>query len=242
MGWLDWDEFANDYDGVFLLDPVYINMLEMLLGQIGDANGKRILDIGCGTGNLAFQLLQRSPGSLVLGMDPSAKMRELFSSRFSGLENVAFTDGDALAIPARDSEFDFVVTSLALHHVPRETKAGCASELARVLKPGGTLLYADRFVDRDGPPGDPERARDTIRKMTGWAMYCLDNNAYEKAVMIIESIPNDLRENGEYVITSEAWLGYLRDAGFTGLELLAIPPAEYGLKVIRGELGGGEHG
>ena len=236
MGWLDWDEFAKDYDGVFLKDPVYINMLEMLLERIPDANGKRILDLGCGTGNLVFQLFGRFPGAEVLGVDPSSKMRELFAGRFESLPNVTVAEGTGTSVPAGDAAFDFVLTSLTLHHVTREEKGECAVELARVLKPGGTLLYADRFVDVDGPPGDPGRARDTIEKMVGWALYCLEHGAYEKMIMIIESIPNDLLENGEYIVTAGAWLDHLEAAGFTDLELLEIPPAQYGLKIIRGTL------
>ena len=38
MGWLDWDEFAKEYDGVFLGDPVYTKMLEMVLEQVEGGN------------------------------------------------------------------------------------------------------------------------------------------------------------------------------------------------------------
>lgn len=239
MGWLDWDEFAEDYDGVFLQDPVYINMLEMMLEQIDNANGRRILDLGCGTGNLTFQLLRKYPNVELVGVDPSAAMRELFSGRFEGVTNVSVSDGNGTSVPARDGEFDYLLTSLTLHHVTRGEKAGCARELARALKPGGTLLYADRFCDVDGPPGDPGRARDAIEKMVGWALYCLEHGAYRKMLMIIESIPNDLLENGEYVITAGVWLEYLAGAGFVNLELLDIPPSEFGLKIIRGTRAGG---
>jgi ubiquinone/menaquinone biosynthesis C-methylase UbiE len=232
MGWLDWDEFAKDYDAVFLEDPVYISMLELLLKQIDAADGRRVLDLGCGTGNVTFQLLRKSPGARVLGVDPSEKMRELYAARFASEPNIIVEDGDGTALPAGDGEFDMVVTGLALHHVPRDRKAESAREIVRVLKPGGRLYYADRFCDLDGPPGDTGRARDLVGKMTGWALYCLDHGAYRKMLMIIESIPNDLQENGEIVVTVDAWLDDLAAAGFTDLSVLEVPPAEFGLKVI----------
>jgi hypothetical protein len=101
-----------------------------------------------------------------------------------------------------------------------------------VTKTGGRLLYADRFCDVDGPVGDPGRARDLIEKMTGWALCCLDHGAREKALLILESIPNDLRENGEYVVTAGAWKEHLASAGFSDLAVIDVPPAEFGLKVL----------
>jgi ubiquinone/menaquinone biosynthesis C-methylase UbiE len=232
MGWLDWDEFAKDYDAVFLEDPVYINMLEQLLERVDAADGVRALDLGCGTGNVTFQLLRKCPGARVLGVDPSEKMRQLYAGRFSGEPNVTVEAGEGTALPAADGELDMVITGLALHHVPRDRKAGSAREIARVLKPGGRLYYADRFCDIDGPPGDEGRARDLIGKMTGWALYCLDHGAYRKMLLIIESIPNDLQENGEIVVTVDAWWGFLAAAGFTDLSVTEVPPVEFGLKVL----------
>lgn len=237
MGWLDWDEFAKDYDGVFLRDPVYTRMLEMVLEQVEDVQGKRVLDLGCGTGNLTYHLLRRAGGVRVLGVDPSSEMRKLFADRFAGEPDVTVAEGVSTGIPSPDAEFDYVLTSLVLHHVPREEKAACAAELARVLKPGGRLLYADRFCDIDGPAGDPGRARDVIEKMTGWALYCLDHGAREKALLILESIPNDLRENGEYVVTAGAWNEHLTRAGFSDLAVTDVPPAEFGLKVLTAKRG-----
>jgi SAM-dependent methyltransferase len=239
MGWLDWDEFATEYDAVFLEDPVYIDLLRLALEQVDDADGGQVLDLGCGTGNLTFQLLRSFPGANVLGVDPSEGMRELFARRFEGNPNVGVEDGGGTGIPAGDAQFDYVLSSLTLHHVSRDEKAECAFELARVLKPGGRLVYADRFCDVDGPPGDAGRARDLIEKMSGWALYCLEHGARDKALLILESIPNDLLENGEIVITATAWLDHLATAGFTDLKVLEVPPAQFGLKVINGKQSAG---
>jgi SAM-dependent methyltransferase len=148
---------------------------------------------------------------------------------------VGVEDGDGTGIPAGKGEFDYVLTGLTLHHVPRDSKSECAIELARVLKPGGELVYADRFCDVDGPPGDPGRARDMIEKMSGWALYCLEHGAYKKALLIIESIPNDLLENGEIVVSAGSWLERLAATGFSNLSVSDVPPARFGLKVICGK-------
>jgi SAM-dependent methyltransferase len=234
MSWLDWDDFARDYDAVFLEDPLYIDLLQLALQQVEGAQGKSVLDLGCGTGNLTYQLLQKYPGANVLGVDPSEGMREHFTLRFADNPNVRVEDGDGTAVPAPGGEFDYILTSLTLHHVSRKRKGDCALELARVLRPGGKLVYADRFCDIDGPSGDPGRARDIIEKMSGWALYCLEHGAYRKALLIIESIHNDLLENGEIVVTADAWLDHLDAAGFTELRVLEVNPVKFGLKVICG--------
>ncbi len=232
MGWLDWDDFAREYDAVFLEDPVYLNLLEEMIREVGDAASGSVLDLGCGTGNATFQLLRASPGAEVLAVDPSLRMRELSAERFKDEAGVTVEEGDGNSIPAGDGTFDVVMSSLTLHHVPRERKAGCARELARVLKPGGRLVYADRFCDVDGPPGDPGRARDMLQKLVGWALYLLDHGATRKMMMVLESIPNDLKENGEYVVTAGEWLDHLAEAGFEGTRVTGVEPVEFGLKVL----------
>lgn len=232
MGRIDWDEFAGKYDGVFLRDPAYNDLLGLVAERAGGTDCGRVLDLGCGTGNLSFLLARTCPGARFLGVDPSPKMIALFDRRFAGSDRLSSARGDALAIPAEDAAFDLVVTSLALHHVPGEERGRAAAEIRRVLRKGGSLLYADRFLDRDGPVGDAGRARDVIEKMSRWAIYCLDNGALEKSMMILESIPNDLEENGEYATTAGRWMDCLGRAGFHGMRVLEAPPAELGLKLL----------
>ena len=143
----DWDNFSKQYDGVFTEDPVYTGMLRQMGELIARTGAKRVLDLGCGTGNLTAVALDHLPAATVLAVDQSEGMRETCSGRFAGQERVEVVDGSATDIPAADAAFDLVISSLALHHVTVEEKGRAARELARVTDPGGELLYMDVFVD-----------------------------------------------------------------------------------------------
>ena len=92
-------------------------MLRQMGGLIADTGARRVLDLGCGTGNLTAVALDCLPAATVLAVDPSEGMRETCSERFAGQERVEVVDGGATEIPAADGGFDLVISSLALHHV-----------------------------------------------------------------------------------------------------------------------------
>jgi demethylmenaquinone methyltransferase/2-methoxy-6-polyprenyl-1,4-benzoquinol methylase/phosphoethanolamine N-methyltransferase len=115
--------------------------------------GERILEVGCGTGSLALAAkTQAGPGSQVAGIDVAPDMLEAARRKAAsaGLE-IQFKLGRIEAIPFPDAQFDLVLSSLMLHHIPGdEAKQQALIEVFRVLKPGGRLLIVD-FA----PPTNP---------------------------------------------------------------------------------------
>jgi ubiquinone/menaquinone biosynthesis C-methylase UbiE len=124
--------------------------------------GERALDAGTGTGALAFALapLVRE----VVGVDTATELLEEARRRAPAAAggNVEFREGDAMALPFGDGEFDLAGSLKTLHHLPRPELA--VAELVRVTRPGGLLLVVDQIA-----PMDPisalaldrfERARD----------------------------------------------------------------------------------
>jgi|SRR5215470_7261129 len=107
--------------------------------------GESILDVGCGTGSLAIAA-KRHVGiaGTVQGIDASREMiaRAEKKARRAGV-NVFFRNALAEALPFSDQQFDVVLATLMLHHLPRKPRQGCASEIRRVLKPGGRVLAVD---------------------------------------------------------------------------------------------------
>ena len=107
--------------------------------------GEAVLDIGCGTGSLAIVAKRRvGPAGTVWGLDASTEMitRARKKARRAGVD-VAFTNDVAEALPFPDNQFDAVLSTLMLHHLPREARRQCAREVRRVLKPGGRVLAVD---------------------------------------------------------------------------------------------------
>jgi len=102
--------------------------------------GAHVLDVATGTGNLAIPL-SRS-GCVVTGVDIAPNLLEQAQARAAaeGL-TIAFDEGDAERMPYADAGFDAVVTMFGAMFAPRPELV--ASELARVLKPGGQLAMAN---------------------------------------------------------------------------------------------------
>ena len=107
--------------------------------------GEMVLDIGCGTGTLAIAA-KRQVGrtGTVYGIDASPEMlaRAEQKARKAGVE-VVLTNALAQLLPFPAAQFDAVLTSVMLHHLPRKARQRCAAEMRRVLRPGGRVLAVD---------------------------------------------------------------------------------------------------
>lgn len=107
--------------------------------------GQSVLDMGCGTGSLAITAKRRvGPLGTVHGIDASSEMiaRARKKASKAGLD-VVFTDDVVEALPFADGRFDAVLSTLMLHHLPREGRQKCAREMRRLVKPGGHVLAVD---------------------------------------------------------------------------------------------------
>lgn len=103
-----------------------------------------VLDLGSGTGRFTPALAEAFGGP-VYGVEPSRKMREI-AERHAAHPAVTCTEGRAESIPLRPTSVDLVLMYLSFHHV-RDRQAA-ASEVARVLRPGGRVLLRSTFSDR----------------------------------------------------------------------------------------------
>lgn len=229
-----WDEFEGDYEGLFDKDPIYRKALDMMVELAGDLSGKRVLDLGCGTGLFISRLVETFPDAELCGVDPSEKMVQRCALRLRDSGRVRILQGTATRIPLPDGSVHIIFSNLALHHVPPAERLLCAREICRVLLPGGRLLYADMFCDVEGPPEDPERCRDIILKMVGKSLYDLEHGAYRTMLLHLGDIPAVLKEEGEYFTTDRVWREAFLQAGLDRLEVVPVPPEEFGYRIITG--------
>jgi ubiquinone/menaquinone biosynthesis C-methylase UbiE len=100
--------------------------------------GMLVADVGTGTGFLAEAALDA--GARVIGIDPSEGMLDQVRGRFAGRPFEARA-GEVDALPLGAGEVDAVLANMVLHHAPDPPAA--IREMARVLKPGGTLVITD---------------------------------------------------------------------------------------------------
>ncbi|UAL31650.1 class I SAM-dependent methyltransferase [Nocardioides rotundus] len=120
-------------------------MLTVDFDRLGLQPGERVLDMGCGAGRHAFEMYRRGADVVAFDQDADelATVREWFAAMRDDVPAGAEADvkeGDALALPFADGEFDRIVAAEVLEHIPADIQA--IDELVRVLRPGGTLAVS----------------------------------------------------------------------------------------------------
>jgi arsenite methyltransferase len=134
------------------LHPGGERLTRRLAELAGIERGRRVLDVACGNGTSAL-LLARELDCEVVGVDLGVRAIEAATAatRAAGLERQAsFLVGDAEALPVADSGFDVVLSECALCTFPDKRRA--VAEMARVVRPGGTIAIADVTADPDSLP------------------------------------------------------------------------------------------
>ena len=115
--------------------------------RLGIAPGMRVLDLGCGGGRHAFEVYRR--GAHVVALDHNvedlAGVQQMFDAMAAEGQvpagaTATTVEGDALNLPFADSEFDIVIASEILEHIPDDATA--MAELTRVVRPGGTVAVS----------------------------------------------------------------------------------------------------
>jgi SAM-dependent methyltransferase len=115
-------------------DPEYVEqILPLAVSELAGAH--RILDVGCGDGQIS-RLVAAQGADLVVGVDPTWNQIRVAHERGGG---VSTSRADASALPFADGAFDAVIACLVFEHI-REVDAAIA-EVSRVLEPGGRFCF-----------------------------------------------------------------------------------------------------
>jgi len=123
----------------------------LLARHVSCKPGTRILEVGCGTGELILLLKRAHPDGVFIGLDPDANALERANrkARRAGV-SVRFDQGFAEAMPYPDAHFDRAVSSFVFHHLTLESKRRMLREVRRVLRPGAPF----DMLDLAGPSPD----------------------------------------------------------------------------------------
>lgn len=122
--------FANEYK-----QRVMAATYRSLLGNL---HGKRVLDVGCGTGRGVIDFANEA--AFAVGADGSPDMLSFAARKVSRDKPCSFSVAYAQQLPFKSGSFDTVVSLNFLHLFSLETQQLMISEMERVLKPGGILL------------------------------------------------------------------------------------------------------
>ncbi|MBZ5623346.1 MAG: class I SAM-dependent methyltransferase [Acidobacteriia bacterium] len=173
-----------------------------LLGLLAPLAGERILDVGCGTGQLTAEIARA--GAEVLGIDHSVSMITQARRNFP---DQRFEVQDVCAMPFR-TEFDAVFSNAALHWVERADDAAAA--MARALKPGGrlvvefggrgntrALLEALRLALKARHGAEPQRVNPWFFPSVGEYASLLERHGLEVTFATLFDRPTALEGGGE---------------------------------------------
>ncbi len=137
-----WSSYSTYYDSLYRLMP-YRKMLWDAFEALELNPGLRVLDAGCGTGNLEHFIAQKNhPPIRVEAIDFSSGMLERARAKCAGLDYVRFTQANlSERLPFEDATFDRIVSIHVLYAL--DDQDFTMRELLRVLKPDGILVLAN---------------------------------------------------------------------------------------------------
>ena len=134
------------------LSPGGSDEIDQIIGEL-DLSGKRVLDIGCGSGGAVFHILEKHNALEVVGFDVEALVIEqantvALEKGFS--EKALFKSISPGQLVADDGSFDVIFSKEAFIHIPN--KIELMTDIHRILKPGGYLAVGDWMRNDDNPP------------------------------------------------------------------------------------------
>lgn len=142
-------------------------MQRTALGPLVSEQPKKVLEVACGTGRFMtfvrdnlpieteYTAVDLSPFYLEAARENDDEWRKVRSKQTGGTVAPArLVQAKAEKLPFDDNEFDAVVCVYLFHELPREVRAQAASEMARVVKPGGRVIFTDSCQRGDRPVYD----------------------------------------------------------------------------------------
>ncbi len=193
----------------FKIMPRYQEMMEAVVDAFPFHKSDRlkIIDLGCGTGNLSQKLLAAHPNARITCVDMAENMLQMAGVKLASAGNVGFWHGD-MRDYVYPSKCDAIVASMALHHIDAKDKPGFYRRLYRALSREGVFFGIDIFVSSSSH----------LQKlyMDKWKAFMRTNGLPPKKTN--EMIARHQREDRPVCI--EAELAMLRGAGFRYVDVL----------------------
>ncbi|MBH8572527.1 methyltransferase domain-containing protein [Nostocaceae cyanobacterium CENA369] len=229
--------FANtaDFDsGIRQLLPRYDEMLEVITRCL-PSTSRRILELGCGTGEVSLKILNRCPDAQVIALDYSPRMLQFAQAKITAAGyqqrwiGIQADFGDWANNPQEldiSSEFDACVSSLAIHHLQDEMKLKLFQRIAASLSQDGCFWNADPVL-----PESPALAEVYKSAREEWAAQQGTNLIEIRAKLGTSSTQG--HSNQDQLASLNAHLQMLATAGF---KIVAVPWKYYGLAVFGGWL------
>jgi SAM-dependent methyltransferase len=184
-------EWASDIRSGKVFSHDYIERPAML-AKLPDLKGKRVLCIGCGSGEECAELAKR--GAQVVGIDSSIELIKIAKQSFPDIE-FAVMDMEALDFPGES--FDFIYSSLTMHYKEHWSKT--LELIYRAMKPDSSFLFS------------------TNHPLT-WAAETIHEGVYKARLFGYEQTDGEMKLHGDYFTTRllhDTWWGYFEVSVYT---------------------------
>ncbi|ODH00098.1 SAM-dependent methyltransferase [Nostoc sp. KVJ20] len=222
-----------DFDiGIRQLLPKYDEMLEVITRCL-PSTSRRILELGCGTGELSLKILNHFPDAQVIALDYSPRMLQFAQDKITAVGHqkrwtgIQADFGDWANNPEKldiGSEFDACVSSLAIHHLQDEMKFKLFERIAASLTQDGCFWNADPTL-----PESPALAEAYKAAREEWSVEQGTSLTEIRAKLGTSSTQG--YSSQDQLATLDAHLQMLSKAGF---KTVAVPWKYYGLAVFGG--------
>jgi tRNA (cmo5U34)-methyltransferase len=204
------DQVSDDYDeSIRKAIPPYRDMLQALLGYCFLAPEKplRILELGCGTGNLSILLQALFPSAHLTLVDLSSDMLKLAAPKLGGeTERLQLLQAGFMDVNFGDEAFDLVISSMALHHLKDNEKPVLYHRIFQWLQPGGLFRCADETL------GVPESVH--LENIRLWELQAKQNGATEADILLW----SDHAQQYDHYASLGAHFQWLAASGFQDID------------------------
>ncbi|NYB51605.1 MAG: class I SAM-dependent methyltransferase [Methanobacteriaceae archaeon] len=167
----------------------------------------KVLDLGCGTGNISREVKEAFPHTHITCVDLAENMIRMAESKLAAYSDIEFIISDFRDLDFRE-EYDAVVSSLALHHLQREEQKSFYHRIYEFLRKGGVFYNADIIQ------GSTPHLNQTY--LNKWIDFMLQNHTKEE----IESIWLPKHREEDFPSPLMNHVVWMEDAGFEVVDVV----------------------
>lgn len=188
--------------------PRYPEMLWAIFHYVPkDLEPKRILELGCGTGNLSELIVKTYPKAETVLVDISEDILSQCKNRLGSNDRVEYCQADFNELDFPADSFDLIVSSIAIHHLKHPEKELLFKKAFSWLTNGGVLTYGDQFA------GETKEIYD--KHMNLWHQFVLESGcAEDEWEMWMRH-----QDEHDYHATAVDQLTWLKKANFRSIDI-----------------------
>jgi tRNA (cmo5U34)-methyltransferase len=204
------EEEAEIFDELIkTLIPFYDDMVESLILALPFHRGKKIkvLDLGCGTGNISKGVKERFSNAQITCVDMAENMIQIAKSKLAPYSDIEFKVADFRDLNFQE-DYDAVISSLALHHLRPEEQESFYHRIKGFLKEGGVFYNADNIT------GTSSHLNQIY--IDKWVDFILETHTQEEVEKIW--LPKHREEDSPSPLRSH--IQWMEEAGFRDVDVM----------------------